>query len=122
MKKLIVSAVVITVTMFACKTGEKATTTAKKPTLDCTNKSYTYEADIKPIMDQYCTRCHNTNLKAGFNFEDVTYVKKAAVSGQLLGSIKHGEGFDPMPAALGGQMLDQAIIDKVECWVNNGMK
>jgi mono/diheme cytochrome c family protein len=120
MKKLIVSALIITTTLFACKTTKVA---EKKPTIDCsTNQSVTFLADIKPIMDQYCTRCHNTNMRGGFNFQDELYVKKAAVSGQLLGSLKHKNGFDPMPAGMGGQMLDQAIIDKVECWINNGMK
>jgi hypothetical protein len=121
MKKLIVSALIITTTLFACKTTKKVE--EKKPTIDCSSyQSLTFVTDIKPIMDQYCTRCHNTNLKAGFNFQEESYVKKAAASGQLLGSIKHKNGYDPMPAGMGGQMLDQAIIDKVECWINNGMK
>lgn len=120
MKKLILSTLIIATSLFACKTAEK--TTAKKPTIVCPEKSLTFVTDIKPIMDQYCIRCHNINLKAGFNFNEELYVKKAAASGQLLGSIKHDHGFDAMPAGMGGEMLDQAIIDKVECWINNGMK
>jgi cytochrome c5 len=118
MKKIITSVAIITLALAACKPGK--TTTAEKPKVDCTGKAYTFTADIKPIMDQYCVRCHNTNMKAGYNLQEESYVKKAATSGDLLGTIKHEHGFPAMPA--GGEQLDQSIINKIECWINNGMK
>ncbi len=71
-------------------------------------------------MEQYCTGCHNSNEKAGYNFEKIEFVKKAATSGTLLGTIKHTYGFVPMP--MGAEKIDQPTIDKIECWINNGMK
>jgi hypothetical protein len=47
-------------------------------------------------------------------------VKKAATNGYLLGSIKHQKGYDAMPR--GAPKLTQETIDKIECWINNGMK
>jgi mono/diheme cytochrome c family protein len=124
MKKILVSITVITITLAACKHGEKTTTTtAEKPkpvAVDCATASYTYAADIKPIIDQYCAGCHNVNLKAGYNFRDLTYVKKAAENGSLLGTIKNEKGYPHMPAT--GEQLDPALVSKIECWVNNGMK
>lgn len=118
MKKIIISITLIAVAFAACKTAEKSTTA--KPKIDCTGKTYTFVTDIKPIMDQFCVRCHNTNLKAGYNFTNLSYVKKAASEGSLLGTIRNEKGYKHMPAT--GEQLDQAIIDKIECWINNGMK
>ena len=81
---------------------------------------YTYTTDIEPIMKEYCTRCHNSNEKAGYNFTQVDFVKKGALNGDLLGVIKHSAKYDAMP--LGRDKLSQDIIDKIECWINNGMK
>jgi cytochrome c5 len=120
MKKITVSIVVIALALAACKTGKKTTEEKPAAKLDCTGKAYTFIADIKPVMDQYCVRCHNTNMKAGYNFQDEAYVKKAASSGDLLGTIKHERGHPAMPA--GGEQLDQSVINKIECWINNGMK
>lgn len=120
MKKIIVSALLSIAALAACNTSKRGAIT--KTPLDCVNKAYVYETDIKPVMEQYCTRCHNTNMQAGYNFEDAAYVRKAGSTGYLLGSLKHKQGYEPMPAGNGGEKLDQDVIDKLECWVNNGMK
>lgn len=120
MKKLFVSTVVIATTLMACKGSKETASSTPAVPLDCTSKVITYTADIKPIMENSCTRCHNTNNKGGYNFLTLESVKKAAESGHLLGSIKHEKGFKGMPYFAG--KLDQASIDKVECWIKNGMK
>lgn len=119
MKKLIVSTLIIASTIVACKTAEKSTTTAPPP-LDCTTKSLAFTTDIKPVFDTYCTRCHNTNEKGGYNFQELSFIKKAASNGNLLGTIKHQKGFPHMPA--NAEPLSADVIAKIECWINNGMK
>lgn len=119
MKKIIIATALITGTFISCKTP-KETASVPTPQLNCSDKTFTFNADIKPILETSCTKCHNTNNKAGFNFYTYESAKKAAESGELLGTIKHLKGFRKMPAYAG--KLDQAIIDKIECWVNNGMK
>ena len=121
MKKIIVSITVITLALAACKTAEKTPTVVEKPKpVDCTTATYTYAVDIKPIIDQYCAGCHNVNMKAGYNFRELSFVKKSAENGSLLGTIKNEKGYMHMPAT--GEQLDAAIVSKIECWVNNGMK
>ena len=61
-----------------------------------------------------------TNSCADCAFLTSADVKKAATKGELLGTIKHQRGFPRMPA--NAEQLDQADIDKIECWINNGMK
>ena len=121
MKKILFTSAFFATILFACKTKEKtvATTPVKKGP-DCFVTNYTYEGVIKPIMDQNCGGCHNENMKAGYNFNRLEFVKKAAENGYLLGTIKHLDGYDPMPAH--AEKLDQATIDKIECWINTGMK
>ncbi|MCW3085390.1 MAG: hypothetical protein JWP12_2756 [Bacteroidetes bacterium] len=123
MKKLTISAFIISSALVACKSSQKSTaaaTPAKTETpAAATGATVTFAIDIKPIMERYCTRCHNQNEKAGYNFEEIAFVKKAGANGQLLGTIKHLDGFDPMPA--NDEPMDAATIAKIESWVKNGM-
>lgn len=119
MKKIIFAIVVIAAAVAACKSTKKTTETPVAK-VDCSKTSYTYMTDIKPIMDEKCVQCHNQNLKAGYNFGEIESVKRAGGNGYLLGTIKHESGYDPMPAH--AEQLDQATINKIECWINTGMK
>lgn len=122
MKKLFLVAFTGVILIFACKTKKETAKTEAvvvKPVLDCSTKGLTY-ADIKPIIDQHCTSCHGYDGADGLNFLTVVDVRKAAKEGELLGTIKHQRGFPNMPA--NAAQLNQADIDKIECWVNNGMK
>jgi mono/diheme cytochrome c family protein len=120
MKKIFVSISVIALSLAACKTAEKVPVVEKPKPVDCANAFFTYAADIKPIIDQNCAGCHNVNMKAGYNFRELSYVKKSAENGSLLGTIKNEKGYPHMPAT--GEQLDPQVISKIECWVNNGMK
>ncbi len=117
MKNVILTAIVISTLLVACKSSKVVVPAVP---LDCSSKTITYSGDIKAIMENNCTRCHNTNNKAGYNFLTLESIKKAAMSGQLLGTIKRTKGFAKMPAF--SKKLDQATIDKIECWITNGMK
>ena len=118
MKKTLIVIVSTAAFLGACKTTKQTTTTVAP--VDCSNKNYTYEADIKSIIENNCSKCHNSNNKAGYNFLTLESVIKAAKNGDLLGTIKHQKGFTKMP--LMKPQLPQELIDKIECWVNNGMK
>jgi|ERR1017187_6851167 cytochrome c553 len=118
MKKIILTSSIVAVLFVACKSKKETVSTA--PALNCANKALAYNTDIKSIIESSCTRCHNTNEKAGYNFFTIESVKKAALNGELLGTIKHQAGFPKMPKM--ADKLDQASIDKIECWINNGMK
>ncbi|MBK7183044.1 MAG: hypothetical protein IPH89_08960 [Bacteroidetes bacterium] len=68
MKKLFISALVISSALVACKGSKETASTTPAVPLDCTSKVVSYTSDIKAIMEANCTRCHNTNNKAGYNF------------------------------------------------------
>ncbi len=123
MKKSLFIITCLSLSIAACKTAQEApkaeTVAIIKPALDCSTQGGAY-ADIKPIIDQHCTSCHGYNGADGLNFLTVVDVRKAAKEGELVGCIKHQKGFPNMPA--NAAQLNQADIDKIECWVNNGMK
>jgi mono/diheme cytochrome c family protein len=119
MRNTILTFVILSIGIASCKTSDKTVASPKAP-LNCDNTAYSYTADINPIMQENCTRCHNTNMKAGYNFNELESVKRAAENGYLLGTIKHMDGYDAMPRMAG--QLDQATIDKIECWIKTGMK
>lgn len=123
MKKLTVSACIIALALVACKSSEKSKKSKKSTTTTATAPlpagTPTFATDIKPIMDKYCVSCHNENEKAGYNFKEMSSAKKAGANGELLGTIKHMDNFDPMPAH--ADQLDAATIGKIEHWVKTGM-
>jgi mono/diheme cytochrome c family protein len=120
MKNLFLILSIFCFVVTGCKTAEKKAASPPPPALNCNGTAYTYESDIKPIMQENCTRCHNTNMKAGYNFNELSSVKEAAGNGYLLGTIKHQYGYTAMPAM--APQLDQKLIDKIECWIKTGMK
>jgi hypothetical protein len=120
MKKLMYLSIIAVGFLAACKSTKQPVATVPAVPLDCSNKTLTYTADIKSIIETSCANCHNKNNKAGYNFLTLESVKKAAVSGELLGTIKHQKGYSKMP--MSASKLPQESIDKIECWITNGMK
>jgi mono/diheme cytochrome c family protein len=120
MKKLIFISIIAISLFGACKSTKQPVATTPTVTLDCSNKSLSYATDIKSILETNCAKCHNSNNKGGYNFLTFESVKKSVANGQLLGTIKHQKGFDAMPRM--APKLPQETIDKIECWINNGMK
>ena len=120
MKRLFIPVVILAITVIACKTTEpaKTITVPAKAALDCSTSTISYAKDIKPIIEQYCVNCHGND--GGYDFTIFTDITKAAKNGDLLGTIKWQNGFPRMPAI--GEQLDQNTINKIECWINNGLK
>jgi mono/diheme cytochrome c family protein len=123
MRKIIITAI-IACSVIACKTAKDPVKTVAAdpppPAFDCNSVAVATAGDIKAIIETNCSRCHNENMKAGYNFKTMESIKKAAASGQLLSSIKHEPGIEPMPAY--ADKLDDRTIARIECWINGGMK
>lgn len=87
------------------------------PACDTTNVSYA--DDVWPVINTNCTGCHSGGAPSGNvsleNYDDIVI---AANNGSLLGTIKHEDGWSPMPK--GGGKLNDCDIAKIESWVNNG--
>jgi hypothetical protein len=105
----------------SCKTTKKTETKAEvKSSNNCNTMIVSYEADIKPIIEQNCMNCHGYGSTGGYNFSIISDLYRAGKSGDLLGTIKWEHGYPRMPAK--AEKLDSVTINKIECWVNNGMK
>lgn len=122
MEKVFFLVAIAVITIAACKTSKETAKTEKpvvKPAIDCSTAEMTF-VSIKPIFEKNCTGCHGYGGQGGYNFESLAEIKRAAKNGDLLGAIKHARGFPKMPAK--AEQLDQASINQIECWINNGMK
>ena len=89
-----------------------------------------YKADVLPILQQNCYRCHNAAnyqilTKNTFNMEVFTKVQYYAspangINGTsfLVGNIRHDSGFVPMP--YDGGKLNDCQIATIKAWVDAG--
>jgi hypothetical protein len=106
----------------ACGTSKKSETTYTP--IDCsTFTEISFKNDILPILEPNCASggCHNDkSRKHNISVLNLDDVKKAAVKGALLGTIKHEKGYPKMP--MFKPKLKNEEIQKIECWVKNGMK
>ena len=85
---------------------------------DCTS-TISYKTDIQPIMNTYCTSCHQPgNAKGGY--ELTTYSGVTSNTNKVLASMLHNSGSEPMPD--NGDQLSDDLLKKMYCWVNQGAK
>ncbi|HET6225057.1 MAG TPA: hypothetical protein VFF27_02185 [Bacteroidia bacterium] len=108
--------------IFGCKTTTPATTTTTPAPVDlvCATPSPTYAADIEPIFTKHCNNCHGARPAGGYNFKSMNDIIRSANNGELLGTIKWEHHYPKMPE--GAPKLDDVTINKIECWIKNGMK
>jgi hypothetical protein len=81
----------------------------------------TYSTDVKKILDEYCaTTCHSSEKKKmGIDLSSYETSKEEAAYANFLGSIRHEATHAEMPA--NHKKPDTVTIQKIACWVNNGM-
>lgn len=84
----------------------------------CDSTQYTYQAIIKPLLDNNCVGCHKPGSISG-NVDLSTYsaIKTQALNGKLLGSVRHATGYSPMPP---GQKLSPCQISQITSWIEEG--
>jgi cytochrome c553 len=107
---LIISAAILAT---ACKSTKQTESASQKP-------AGIYVSQIHPIFEMHCNSCHGTNGRAGFDFTNIADVRRAAATGQLMGSIKWLDGYKKMP--MRADKLDDATIMKLDNWIKDGMK
>ena len=85
----------------------------------CDTSGVTYSGTVKPIIDANCTDCHSGSVPAGnISLANYNEVVVAAQNGSLLGTIRHDNGWSPMPK--NGNKIDDCSIKKLEVWVDSG--
>jgi len=120
-KKLIYSALAsIAILYSSCAKNNKEDLLG---TTNCDTTNVSYTQDIKPILAQSCNTvgCHNaTSVASGYNLEDYSSLQAVATGPRFLGTIRHENGFSPMPKPIGSPKLDDCKIKKIEIWVAAG--
>ena len=96
--------------------------TEKEIECEVDEPQYTFEADIKPIIDQYCISCHRSNYQSGdldlsdyneFNISKY-FVPGDTTQGEILNRINDSD--NPMPPAWLGPM-DEESIQIIKTWI-----
>jgi hypothetical protein len=86
----------------------------------CDTSNYTFSGAVKPILQANCLSCHSNasapTLGSNVKLEDYTDVKDAANSGMLMGTIKHLNGYQPMP--YNGGSLSNCNITLIQKWID----
>jgi hypothetical protein len=92
------------------------------PATPCDTAGMTYDADMKPLFLSKCgsdrTACHKAPNTQDVNLDNFTDARDLAVNGDIMGSVLHQGGYQPMPD--GGGMLDQCSINKIQNWIDRG--
>lgn len=85
----------------------------------CITVGQSYEMNIEPILERECVTCHNDfSQQGGVNLIGYGNVIEYVASGVLLGTIRHDEGFVPMPG--NGGKISSCDISKIESWIEDG--
>ncbi len=85
----------------------------------CDTTDISYAANILPIMQNNCYRCHDArNNQGNITLEGYANLKVYADNGRLLGAIRWDAGFSPMPQD--ASKLSDCTISQVEAWINAG--
>jgi mono/diheme cytochrome c family protein len=87
-------------------------------TLACDSTNVTYPGIVVPILNAYCISCHSGVTPSGaLDFNDYGDVSFVAQSGQLLGAIKHQDGYSAMPQ--NAPKISACEIALIEKWIND---
>ena len=127
MKKVFSTIAIIAVISYACSKSGDDTGGNNPPdppgngnTCDTTGMAYI--ADVVPILQNNCYRCHGSATNSGsmgIVLEGYDNLKPFAESGTLLGVITHAQGFMPMPQD--ASKMSDCNINKIRSWIENGM-
>ncbi|MVN74974.1 hypothetical protein GO988_01400 [Hymenobacter sp. HMF4947] len=118
-KYLLVASAACLLGACASQNGEDLYAASPLPAPSCDPGPVTYALTVAPLLQQQCTRCHNsTQLASGLNLSLYAQVKAVATNGSLLGTVNHDPGFPAMPQ--GGAKLSDCDIGHLRQWVAAG--
>lgn len=92
---------------------------------DCDTTAITFSGNILPIMDAYCTGCHDHTSPSG-SIDLTAYngtgsfdgISDVAADGRLVGAVTGAAGYSFMPS--GGMPLPDCLIEQIMTWVDEG--
>lgn len=90
--------------LFSCKKD-------KTPEVIVCDQDISFASQIKPMMDTYCTSCHQSQAPILTNHSEIS-----ANATAILNSIKGNTQLMP----LGGPALNDSLIQQFNCWIQQG--
>lgn len=89
------------------------------PDTGCRVENRSYQDDVLPILQNRCYVCHSAAANnGGITLEGYESLRRYIDNGQLLGAIRHDNGFSPMPK--NAPQLPACQIEQIEAWVAGG--
>lgn len=86
---------------------------------DCDTSSVSFSGTIFPIIDSYCTGCHDASTPSAdmslTTYADISFI---AENGDLINSLNGSAGLVSMP--YGSDELPQCLKDLIQAWIDNG--
>ena len=82
------------------------------PNANC-DDTISFNNEILPLIQNNCTGCHDN--QNGYTFTNHSNISSNASA--IIGSMRNN-GYQLMPQ--GGPALPDSIINRIECWVNQG--
>jgi hypothetical protein len=104
---------VLAILVTSC-TKDKVGGNSPYPEVTCSD-TISFSNDVLPIIQNNCTGCHDNSN--GYTFTNHQNISDSYAA--IVGSMK-GVGYQLMPQ--GGPALPDSVIQKIQCWVNQGMK
>lgn len=87
----------------------------------CDPTASSFQADIYPILKDYCVGCHSSTRSDGnVKLETYTDIISYANSGTLMGAIRHDPYYAAMPP--NSTKLSECKIAQIEKWIEEGAK
>lgn len=118
MRKIALAAI-MGMTLSACLKDKTIEPAPPPPAGPCADTVF-FTADLMTeIFNPSCniSGCHNsTSASAGYVLDNHSQI--AAGSANILKALKHEPGASPMPA--GSPKLADSLIQKLECWIDQG--
>lgn len=88
-------------------------------TANCDTTNVTFSGQIFPLIQNSCLGCHSgASPSGGLLLTNHSQIASASISGNLMGSIRHENGYSPMPK--NGAQLNECTITQFEKWIENG--
>ena len=89
------------------------------PASICVTTGLSYQKHIVPILDRNCYICHSVkSYTSSITLEGYEKLMVYVNNGTLVGSIRHQDGFKPMPQA--AQKLIDCDMARIEQWILDG--
>jgi mono/diheme cytochrome c family protein len=133
-KQLVASVLTAALAAFASTTARAADVDVSKLPKPADKQGVTYDADIKPIFEKACFKCHGAEkqkgklrldsreaaLKGGENGPNI--VPKESAKSQLLQAVARLNEDDAMPPEGKGDPLSKDKIALIRAWIEQGAK